>query len=124
MSSDELIEIVGPSGGGKTTLAIKIGLKALMEQDIEIIYIDTSNYVNYDNISHLIKQRLSGLDEDELNEKLGSVMSRFKVYNLYDMESLIVLLATLISSIKTKRMKTQPSILIIDSLSSLVSGVS
>ena len=115
---------MGPSGGGKTTLAIKIGLKALMEQDIEIIYIDTSNYVNYDNISHLIKQRLSGLDEDELNEKLGSVMSRFKVYNLYDMESLIVLLATLISSIKTKRMKTQPSILIIDSLSSLVSGVS
>ena len=57
LNSDELIEIVGPSAGGKTTLCLKIAIKALIDQDedTEIIYVDSTNYVNYDNVTYLLK---------------------------------------------------------------------
>ena len=44
LCSDELIELVGPSGGGKTTLALKIASRALFEKDSEVLYIDSTNY--------------------------------------------------------------------------------
>lgn len=56
IGSNELVEISGTSGSGKTYLCMKMIALAL-NQDICAIYIDTTNYLNYDNISTTIKVR-------------------------------------------------------------------
>lgn len=55
ISSDELVEICGASGSGKTYLCMKILSLALLDKETAVIYIDTSNYVNQDNINQLLK---------------------------------------------------------------------
>lgn len=54
ISSNELVEISGTSGSGKTYLCMKMVALAL-NQDICAIYIDTTNYLNHDNVSTTIK---------------------------------------------------------------------
>ena len=51
ISSDELVEVCGASGSGKTYLCLKMASMALLEKETAVIYIDTSNYVNQDNMN-------------------------------------------------------------------------
>jgi KaiC/GvpD/RAD55 family RecA-like ATPase len=55
--SDELVEICGASGSGKTYFCIKLISLALLkeESNIAVLYIDTSNYINNENISSVLK---------------------------------------------------------------------
>ena len=46
LSSDELVEICGGSGSGKTYFVLKMVSMALLNHNVAVIYIDTSNYVN------------------------------------------------------------------------------
>lgn len=55
ISSDELVEVSGVSGSGKTYFCLKMASLALLEKDIACIYIDTSNYVNYTNVSLVLR---------------------------------------------------------------------
>ena len=124
LSSDELVELVGPSGGGKTTLALKIAARALLEKDAEIIYIDSTNYCNDTNISALFTQVMTGYDIDSTSDKLKSIMSRFHLHNIYTLEELIIFLSTVISLCANSSSTFQtPNIIIVDSLSSMASAV-
>ncbi len=49
--SDELVEICGASGSGKTYFCLKLVSLALLDQNVAVIYIDTTNYINSDNIN-------------------------------------------------------------------------
>lgn len=49
--SDELVEICGASGSGKTYFCLKLTSLALLEQNVAVIYVDTSNYINGENMS-------------------------------------------------------------------------
>lgn len=51
ISSDEIVEVCGASGAGKTYLCLKMASLALLEEDSAVIYIDTTNYVNHENMS-------------------------------------------------------------------------
>ena len=46
IASDEIVEVCGASGSGKTYLCLKMASLALLEQETAVIYIDTSNYIN------------------------------------------------------------------------------
>ena len=49
--SDEIVEVCGASGAGKTYLCLKMASLALLEQETAVIYVDTTNYVNHENMS-------------------------------------------------------------------------
>lgn len=49
--SDELVEVCGASGSGKTYFCLKLVSLALFEQHVAVIYIDTTNYINIENMS-------------------------------------------------------------------------
>ena len=49
--SDEVVEVCGASGSGKTYLCLKMASLALVQKEIAVIYIDTTNYVNHENMS-------------------------------------------------------------------------
>ena len=51
ISSDEIVEVCGASGAGKTYLCLKMASLALLDQETAVIYIDTTNYVNHENMS-------------------------------------------------------------------------
>jgi RecA/RadA recombinase len=58
ISSNELVEISGCSGSGKTYLCLKMASLALIEKDVAVIYIDTTNYVNNENLNISLKVNL------------------------------------------------------------------
>lgn len=53
------MEISGASGSGKTYLCLKMASLALIEQDVAVIYIDTTNYINNENL--LINLKVNSL---------------------------------------------------------------
>ena len=55
ISSDELVEVCGSSGSGKTYFCLKMASLALLEQDTAVIYVDTSNYVNQENMNQVLR---------------------------------------------------------------------
>ncbi len=55
ISSNELVEISGCSGSGKTFMCMKMASLALIEQDVGVIYVDTTNYLNNENINVSLK---------------------------------------------------------------------
>lgn len=55
ISSDELVEVCGASGSGKTYFCLKLVSLALLEKNVAVIYIDTSNYVNQDNMTLVLR---------------------------------------------------------------------
>jgi len=63
------------------------------------------------------------MDINEWEEKIQETLQWFKVFNIYEIDHLIVLLATIISSLKNHTALSKPSIIIIDSISSMVSGI-
>lgn len=50
VTSNEIVEISGCSGSGKTFLCIKMACLALIERDVAVLYVDTTNYLNRDNV--------------------------------------------------------------------------
>ena len=50
ISSDEVVEVCGSSGSGKTYLCLKMASLALVQKEAAVIYIDTTNYVNEENM--------------------------------------------------------------------------
>ena len=124
LCSDELIELVGPSGGGKTTLALRIASRALFEKDAEIIYIDSTNYCNDENIKALLSLSLKSY-EDSTQDTLYSKMSHFRTFKMYTLDELLLFLSTLISMCKKPTGSfIKPHIIVIDSLSSMASAYS
>ena len=66
ISSDELTEISGASGSGKTYFCLKMASLALLDSEISCIYIDTTNYVNLQNVSLVLRNFMSQIsDPDE-----------------------------------------------------------
>jgi uridine kinase len=59
ISSDELVEVCGASGSGKTYFCLKLVSHALLEKNVAVLYIDTSNYVNSDNMTLVLKVSLN-----------------------------------------------------------------
>ena len=69
ISSDELVEVCGSSGAGKTYFCMKLTSLALLEQDVAVIYVDTSNYVNADNINLCLKNFMNDSDHKAKEER-------------------------------------------------------
>ena len=59
ISCDELVEVCGASGSGKTYFCLKLVSLALLEKNVAAIYIDTSNYVNSDNMTLVLRVSLA-----------------------------------------------------------------
>jgi type II secretory pathway predicted ATPase ExeA len=51
--------VCGQSGSGKTYFCLKLVSLALLEKNVAVIYIDTSNYVNSDNMTLVLKVSLA-----------------------------------------------------------------
>lgn len=123
--SDELIEIMGSSAGGKTTLALKIAALALIEKDADVIYIDTSNYLNSSNTTALLSQILTGYDSTTSAMNLLSCKSHLHLHSVYSLENLILFLSTLVEIWENPPSSfVLPNIVFIDSLSALTCAVS
>ncbi|CAI2376473.1 unnamed protein product [Moneuplotes crassus] len=121
LCSDELVELVGPSGGGKTTLALRIASRAIFEKDAEVIYIDSSNYCNPDNIKALLSLSMKSY-EDSNEEMLYKKLENFRIINVYTLDELIIFLSTLISCCKNPVGGfSKPHICVIDSISAMSS---
>ena len=63
------------------------------------------------------------MDINEWDEAIQKMLERFKLFNIYDVDNLIVLLATIVSQLKNNTAVSKPSLIIIDSLSSMISGI-
>ena len=48
----------GSSGAGKTYFCLKMASLALLEQETAVIYVDTSNYVNHENMNQVLRVSL------------------------------------------------------------------
>ena len=62
ISSNEIVEISGCSGSGKTFLCLKMASLALIERDVAVLYVDTTNYLNRDNVTHALKNFMAAAD--------------------------------------------------------------
>jgi RecA/RadA recombinase len=91
---------------------------------VAAIYIDTTNYINNDNISQVIKNQIGEQTNEERKEKLKEVMGRLKVMKIYEVEDLLLLLAKVISAIKSGELIYPLKMIVIDSLSSLFTNIS
>ena len=124
ISSDELVEICGASGSGKTYFCLKLTSLALLEQNIAVIYVDTSNYINAENISQVIKNYMTNtVDPIKKNQMSKEVLGRLRVIKIYDMEELVVFLSMIITQLKNNKIGFDFRLLVIDSLSALFSAV-
>ena len=63
--SDEVVEVCGASGSGKTYLCLKMASLALVQKEIAVIYIDTTNYVNHENMSLVLGVSVSQLNSTQ-----------------------------------------------------------
>ena len=59
ISSDELVEVCGASGSGKTYFCLKMASLAILESNMTCLYIDTTNYVNNTNITLVLRNFMS-----------------------------------------------------------------
>jgi len=62
--SDEVVEVCGASGSGKTYLCLKMASLALVQKEIAVIYIDTTNYVNHENMSLVLSNFIQETDRN------------------------------------------------------------
>ena len=76
----------GVSGSGKTYFCLKLASLALLEKDIACIYIDTSNYVNYTNVSLVLRNFMSSADSDEKSKRVQEVMGRLRVLKIFELD--------------------------------------
>jgi RecA/RadA recombinase len=68
--SNEIVEISGSSGSGKTFFCLKMAAYALIEENVGVIYVDTTNYLNNENLAINLKVRFLSIKDDiELHER-------------------------------------------------------
>jgi CO dehydrogenase nickel-insertion accessory protein CooC1 len=96
------VEISGCSGSGKTFLSLKMASLALIEHDVAVLYIDTTNYLNRDNVTLALKNFMASSDapvsdKAKRSEKAKELLGRLNVVQIHDMDKLILLLAKLLS---------------------------
>jgi RecA/RadA recombinase len=98
IGSDEITEVCGASGSGKTYFCLKLAALALLEQDVACIYIDTSNYLNTENITSVIKNYISHTtDASKKQLTANEVLGRLKIIKVNTLDELSVLLAMILS---------------------------
>lgn len=119
ISSNEVVEISGASGSGKTFLCLKMASLALIEQSVGVIYVDTTNYINNENLNIVLKNFIADPDKEKKEEKMQELLGRLKVLKIHELDKLIILLAKIISQLKNKQQNFNLKMIIIDSLSSL-----
>ena len=91
--SDEVVEICGSSGSGKTYLCMKMASLALLEQETGVIYIDTTNYVNQENLSQVLSNFINESDPREKVDAARIALSRFRLIKVFDLEELLIILS-------------------------------
>jgi len=64
------VEVSGVSASGKTYFCLKMATLALLEKDIGVIYIDSSNYVNQTNVSLVLRNFMSNMEQDEKTKRV------------------------------------------------------
>ena len=79
ISSDELIEVCGSSGSGKTYFCLKMASLAVLDSKLSCLYIDYKNYVNHTNISLVLRNFMSQYDPTEKSNLLNEALTRFKI---------------------------------------------
>ena len=86
ISSDELVEVSGVSGSGKTYFCLKMVSLALLEKEVGVIYIDTTNYVNKNNVNLVLRNFMTEQTQEEKTKKVQEVMTRLKVLKLFEID--------------------------------------
>jgi len=81
--------------------------------------VDTSNYVNQENISIVLKNFLNETDKDKKNSKANEVMGRLRILKIFELDGLIMLLATILSQLQNKQLNFNLRMIVIDNLSAL-----
>jgi predicted ATP-dependent serine protease len=79
ISSDELVEVCGSSGSGKTYFCLKMASLAVLDSKLSCLYIDSTNYVNHTNISLVLRNFMSQYDPTEKTNLLNEALTRFKI---------------------------------------------
>ena len=74
---------------------MKMTALALLEGNT-VIYIDTTNYINNENLSMVIKNYIPDVTLDEKTQRAKELLGRVKVIRIHDAEELILLLAQII----------------------------
>jgi RecA/RadA recombinase len=123
LSSDETVEVCGSSGSGKTYFCLKLVSLALLEQDVAVIYVDTSNYVNADNINLCLKNFMNDSDHKAKEERAQEVFGRLRVIKIQTLDELLVLFSMILQQLRNKQMTFDLRMIVIDSLSSLFSVI-
>jgi uncharacterized small protein (DUF1192 family) len=84
---------------------------ALIEQSVGVIYVDTTNYINNENLNIVLKvitsinyfqNFISDPDKEKKEEKVHELLGRLKVLKIHELDKLIILLAKIISQLKNK----------------------
>ena len=117
--SDEVVEICGSSGSGKTYLCMKMASLALLEQETGVIYIDTTNYVNQENLSQVISNFINESNPREKADAARIALSRFRLIKVFDLEELLIILSMIQSQLARKQMQVNLRMIVIDNLSNL-----
>jgi RecA/RadA recombinase len=102
LSSDETVEVCGSSGSGKTYFCLKLVSLALLEQDVAVIYVDTSNYVNADNINLCLKNFMNDSDHKAKEERAQEVFGRLRVIKIQTLDELLVLFSMILQQLRNK----------------------
>ena len=102
ISSDELVEVCGQSGSGKTYFCLKMASLALLEQETAVIYIDTTNYVNQDNMNQVLRNFITTGDAKEKGEKAAQALGRLRVIKCFDLDTLFVLMSMILTQLSRK----------------------
>ena len=96
---------------------------ALLEKDVACIYIDTSNYVNSDNITLCLKNFMNDSDHKAKAERAADVLGRLRVIKIFTLDELLVLLSMILQQLKNKTMGFDLRMIVIDGLSSLFAAI-
>jgi hypothetical protein len=67
---------------------------------------------------------MSNSESDNKQDRVRDALGRFKIIKINDVDELVVLLAKILSLIKNKQSNFNLKMIVVDSLSSLFSGVS
>lgn len=114
----------GASGSGKTYFCLKLVSLALLEQTVAVIYIDTSNYINAENITQVLKNYMSNtVDPVKKQQTASEVLGRLRVIKANTLDELIILLSMVLSQLQNNKMNFDLRMIVIDSLSALFNAV-
>mmetsp|Transcript_15847 Transcript_15847/g.19957 ORF Transcript_15847/g.19957 Transcript_15847/m.19957 type:complete len:130 (+) Transcript_15847:196-585(+) len=103
IASDEIVEVCGASGSGKTYLCLKMASLALLDNNIAVIYIDTTNYLNHENMSLVLSNFITETTDQNMRAKrVQQALSRLRVIKVFALEELFLLLSMILTQIKRR----------------------